>query len=90
MFELVTTFFYHEDYKVAHSDIAKTNGVEKFDTDNRPIVDDAGEIKVIDDLIAFVSTSSSCVVNGNELEARYESYRIARETFGAKNVFNFV
>lgn len=75
--------YYDEDYKRHHSKIAEDNGANRAaEYPYRPLVDDGGEIRIIDGKIAFGSTTSSCDINGPILEGRSETYRIAREILG--------
>lgn len=78
--------FYSREFRDDHATVATKNGVESIGG-AKPLVDDAGKLQVIDSKIAFASDSISCDYNGDRVEARSETNQIAKEVFGAENVY---
>jgi hypothetical protein len=46
-------FYYSENYRQNHASIAIENGVTKTNGDGCPIVDDAGDIQIVNGKLAF-------------------------------------
>ena len=81
-------FYYTKDYMQNHASIAIENGATEMDRDHRPIVDDAGEICVVNGKLAFGGFSISCAYkDGDFTKARPVTNEVAKKIFGEENIY---
>jgi hypothetical protein len=81
-------FFYEDDYRRNHASIAIVNGVTEVNRNNEPIVDDAGDIQIVNGKLAFGGFSISCAYkDGDFTKARPVTNEVAKKIFGEENIY---
>lgn len=70
---------------VLHKDLALSAGVTE-QQDGKPIIDDGGVMKPDDGKLLFDDATNSCVIKGDEWEARLKTVEIAKKILGEDKV----
>lgn len=82
-------FYYSENYRQNHASIAIENGITKTNDDGCPIVDDGGEIQIVNGKLAFGGFTISCAYKDEDgmVGVREETRQIAKKIFGENNIY---
>jgi hypothetical protein len=76
---LENVFYFDENYRGTHRDIAIKNGVPESE---KPVVTDAGFLAKSKEKFYIEGDSISCAIKGDPRQAREESQKLLRETLG--------